>query len=178
MKIYLLIKYIKSVLWRVAKRLSYTEDARCLKVKPTTQLRHTVCMLRYPCKRETECTQLVVMSQNSWIVLASHSGPSLTLRVYPQWRSGGSLLHAASEVCSSCTFGTRERFMCLWFHIHKSVLLQISFEIVEGFSECLNEPDCSTRQVHIVVLPSDFVPKGNMVGVGTRDEKIDSMFLS
>jgi len=27
-----LIKYIKSVLWRVAKRLSYTEDARCLKV--------------------------------------------------------------------------------------------------------------------------------------------------
>ena len=31
-EIYLLIKYIKSVLWRVAKRLSYKEDARCLKV--------------------------------------------------------------------------------------------------------------------------------------------------
>jgi len=31
-EIYLLIKYIKSVLWRVAKRLSYTEDARCRKV--------------------------------------------------------------------------------------------------------------------------------------------------
>jgi len=30
---YLLIKYIKSVLWKVAKRLSYTEDAWCLKVK-------------------------------------------------------------------------------------------------------------------------------------------------
>jgi len=29
----LLIKYIKSVLWRVVKRLSYKEDARCLKVK-------------------------------------------------------------------------------------------------------------------------------------------------
>jgi len=28
-----LIKYIKSVLWRVAKRLSYIEDARCPKVK-------------------------------------------------------------------------------------------------------------------------------------------------
>jgi len=27
-----LIKYIKSVLWRVAKRLSYIEDAWCLKV--------------------------------------------------------------------------------------------------------------------------------------------------
>ena len=32
-EIYLLIKYIKSILWRVAKRLSYIEDARCLKVK-------------------------------------------------------------------------------------------------------------------------------------------------
>ena len=32
-EIYLLIKYIKSVLWRVAKYLSYIEEARCLKVK-------------------------------------------------------------------------------------------------------------------------------------------------
>jgi len=32
-EIYLLIKYIKSVLWRVVKRLSYIQDARCLKVK-------------------------------------------------------------------------------------------------------------------------------------------------
>ena len=31
-EIYLLIKYIKSVLWRVVKSLSYIEDARCLKV--------------------------------------------------------------------------------------------------------------------------------------------------
>ena len=34
-EIYLLIKYIKSVLWRGAKRLSYIEDAWCLKVKYT-----------------------------------------------------------------------------------------------------------------------------------------------
>ena len=32
-EIYLLIKYIKSVVWRVVKRLSYIEDARFLKVK-------------------------------------------------------------------------------------------------------------------------------------------------
>ena len=32
-EIYLLIIYIKSVLWRVAKRLSYIEDARYQKVK-------------------------------------------------------------------------------------------------------------------------------------------------
>ena len=32
-EIYLLIKYIKCVLWRIAKLLSYIEDARCLEVK-------------------------------------------------------------------------------------------------------------------------------------------------
>ena len=32
-EIYLLIKYIKSFFWRVAKRLSYVQDARFLKVK-------------------------------------------------------------------------------------------------------------------------------------------------
>ena len=35
-EIYLLIKYIKSVLWRVAKRLSYIEDARSLKFNTST----------------------------------------------------------------------------------------------------------------------------------------------
>ena len=30
---YHIMKYIKSVFWRVAKRLSYIEEARCLKVK-------------------------------------------------------------------------------------------------------------------------------------------------
>ena len=34
-EIYLLIKYIKSFLWRVAKCLSYIEEARCLKVNLT-----------------------------------------------------------------------------------------------------------------------------------------------
>jgi len=38
----LLIKYIKSVLWRVAKRLSYIEDARCLKVKQRQPTNHVV----------------------------------------------------------------------------------------------------------------------------------------
>ena len=34
-EIYLLIKYIQSVLWRVAKRLSlYIQNARCLRIKP------------------------------------------------------------------------------------------------------------------------------------------------
>ena len=37
-EIYLLIRYIKSVLWRVAEGLSYIEDARCLKFKGFTYL--------------------------------------------------------------------------------------------------------------------------------------------
>jgi hypothetical protein len=41
-EIYLLIKYIKSVLWRVAKRLSCTEDARCLKANGLNQVEHEV----------------------------------------------------------------------------------------------------------------------------------------
>jgi hypothetical protein len=40
-EIYLLIKYIKSVLWRVAKRLSYTQDARWLKVTQPAEKRGT-----------------------------------------------------------------------------------------------------------------------------------------
>ena len=36
-KIYLLIKYIKSVIWSAAKGLSYVEDARCLKVNKFQQ---------------------------------------------------------------------------------------------------------------------------------------------
>jgi len=31
-EIYLLIKYVKNIVWKVAKHLSYIEDARCLKV--------------------------------------------------------------------------------------------------------------------------------------------------
>jgi len=42
-----LIKYIKSVLWRVAKCLSYIEEARCLKVKKSAAAWLLCCMLQY-----------------------------------------------------------------------------------------------------------------------------------
>jgi hypothetical protein len=38
-EIYLLIKYIRSILWRVAKRLSYIQDARCLKVNKKREVK-------------------------------------------------------------------------------------------------------------------------------------------
>ena len=49
-EIYLLIKYIKSVLWRVAKCLSYIEEARCLNIKATGSEKGKRCcaeMLRW-----------------------------------------------------------------------------------------------------------------------------------
>jgi hypothetical protein len=42
-EMYLLIKYIKSVRWRVAKRLSHIEEARCLKVNNLLFLRANYC---------------------------------------------------------------------------------------------------------------------------------------
>ena len=43
----MLIKYINSVLWSGAKRVSYTEDARCLKVNTlnaaTTKITPSAC---------------------------------------------------------------------------------------------------------------------------------------
>jgi hypothetical protein len=47
-EIYLFIKYIKSVPWRVAKRLSYIEDALCLNVKQLTQGLVDVTSFRLP----------------------------------------------------------------------------------------------------------------------------------
>ena len=47
-EIYLLIKYIKSVLWRVSKFLSYIEEARCLKVKTICRFAHHfwLCLIK------------------------------------------------------------------------------------------------------------------------------------
>ena len=45
-EIYLLIKYVKSVLWRVAKRLSYIGVARCLKVN-VNEISSFCCVVNY-----------------------------------------------------------------------------------------------------------------------------------
>ena len=44
-EIYLFIKYIKSVLWRVAECLSNTEDARCLKVNSINIVQYVIYKL-------------------------------------------------------------------------------------------------------------------------------------
>jgi len=44
---YLLTKYIKSVIWRVAERLSYIEDAWCLKVNVLVILMCVIPLVLY-----------------------------------------------------------------------------------------------------------------------------------
>ena len=63
-EIHFLIKYIKSVRWKVAKRLSYIEDARCLKVK--------ACLIRL--------TPSVVVSDKLIVSFASISIRMLSLQ--------------------------------------------------------------------------------------------------
>ena len=67
-EIYLLIKYIKSVLWRVVKRLSYIEEARCLKVNFHSQsaivllnVSHGTCSVAEGTRSMLACTCSVGM---------------------------------------------------------------------------------------------------------------------
>ena len=59
-EIYFLIKYIKSVLWRVAKCLSHIEEARCLKVNYMTNFCTGIsssCEIRFELVLEKEDTK-------------------------------------------------------------------------------------------------------------------------
>ena len=48
-EMYLLIKYVKNVLWRVAKRLSYIEHARCLKDNMTYYVDFKILSIIFQC---------------------------------------------------------------------------------------------------------------------------------
>ena len=52
---YMLIKYIKSVHWRVAKRLSHIQDARCLKFK--TVKTPAMFIVTHPCQTHFTLTK-------------------------------------------------------------------------------------------------------------------------
>ena len=55
-EIYLLIKYVKILLWRVAKRLPYIQDARCLKVnRRYSEVHMPRTSLTYPHVYELVC---------------------------------------------------------------------------------------------------------------------------
>ena len=65
-EIYLLIKYIKSVLWRVAKRLSYIEEARCVKVKHIQNLQFIEIMFK---NSISIAGKTVAVRNSNWLML-------------------------------------------------------------------------------------------------------------
>jgi hypothetical protein len=77
-EIYLLIKYIKSILWRVAKRLSYIEDARCLKVRPKLlhPLQNSPSVV--PVLSQINPVHVLQAGFSSISILSSHLCPDLT----------------------------------------------------------------------------------------------------
>ena len=73
-EVYLFIKYIKSVLWRVAKRLSYIQDARCLKVNTTWLPLHSfyICIQSLLMTHWTKaCSVVKTNNVCQWIVIAA-----------------------------------------------------------------------------------------------------------
>jgi len=76
----LLIKYTKSVLWRVAKCLSYIEEARCLKVKLSNYgpfNKNTVYMDHIPRKQFANCRQVICFSCGILYIKRNGISPSL-----------------------------------------------------------------------------------------------------
>ena len=55
----MLIKYTKSVLWRAVKRLSYKQDARCLKVKQRNITTATLETPQFACFRVSRHSHLI-----------------------------------------------------------------------------------------------------------------------
>jgi len=82
-EIYLLIKYIKSVLWRTAKCLSYIEEARCLKVKTHIHvifLHYTQSQINKLTLNETPIPPLLPISPVTLKVIYNNVLPSLSYR--------------------------------------------------------------------------------------------------
>ena len=73
-EIYLLIKYIKSVLWREAKRLSYIEDARCLKAKlKASKVPPQQVICGNVCRNKRNMASLELLNQyENWVLKRIH----------------------------------------------------------------------------------------------------------
>jgi len=68
---YLYVKYIKSVLWTVAKRLSYIQDARCLKVNKASideqKSREVFSGFRWSARRFQPCSMTQSHSKETYL---------------------------------------------------------------------------------------------------------------
>ena len=112
-EIYLLIKYIKSVLWSVVKRLSYKQDAHCLKVNlkgPISSPINLSFIGNVACHKEVD----TVWPNTAW------QGTLLCSRIAVSW----CLVHAFSRkrvYDNYDKFGYRKDVR-LWIYSMKSVL--------------------------------------------------------
>ena len=84
-EICLLIKYIKSVLWRVAERLSYIQDARCIKVNIISSF---IDLLNYALSHlETNTRPLLFHTCCLYFNVHDFKVPLLSLLIFPTSRS-------------------------------------------------------------------------------------------
>ena len=77
------MKYIKRVLWRVAKRLSYIEDAWCLKVKLHTSINTAMCTYKVQLQAfyTATITQTSDLLQAPDVLCMSTSGAALDVGI-------------------------------------------------------------------------------------------------
>jgi len=95
-----LIKYIKSVLWRVAKRLSYIQDARCLKVKENKAKENAIS------DRQTRLTFQTVIIDHSFSLRRPYR-PGLKRRTWPFNCSSATEINLRiyrKKICNSITY--------------------------------------------------------------------------
>jgi len=97
----LLIKYIKSVLWRVAKCLSYTEEARCLKVN---QSRSINILFIFPSANQVRLSRFWSLRLPSALTTSScHSSYSDSDVQMRKRLAGLSTVHVLCRRCSDVT---------------------------------------------------------------------------
>ena len=137
-EIYLLIKYIKSLLWRVAKRLSYIQDAWCPKVnwRVVWYLELSCIQVNMVIARSVETGMLKFMLESSSSFLAQ------------------ALFHISSYVITQHTVShmacdTRSNTIkCLWI-IHPACNAWAPFTIIKQFPEVILKRNCGVHRLFI-----------------------------
>ena len=133
-EIYLLIKYIKSVLWRVAKRLSCIEDAWCLKVK---------LLAKKLVSQENNPTSM--FCEGSWMY---SNTPQHSLN----WSSVQLPGPLTASLCSILRFSCLN--LCLWAFLTKIVqIFPIPLCFISRSSQMwCKDPNNNRRSVNIRIL--------------------------
>ena len=132
-EIYVLIKYIKCVLWRVAKRLSYTEDARCLKVnimsvRPSLRNATYTKFIIHMSVRKQFLLFFISLYLQVWCVKIH-----VTLLQYRWWQSVcNTFVNSLLPSCNKCMYSLLVKVALLPLQPHAHSILQCPHGITEG----------------------------------------------